>query len=522
MYSLNCPVGYSDGGNDICYKVFSTHASYAEATTQCEKDTGHLVSIHNAFVNNFVQQLAEKEGTLVLLGLRCSDSIASHCLWDDGQGAASPYDAFFAGYPSVIGSCVLMMIGGPADGKWISGDCDNMLIGFACQVSMQETCGGFTEYNGECYKAFDALPLTAAESVCVQNCGHVASVHSAAENSMIAKMMGTQADYGMIGLARQTNGLYTWTDQTAFDYNNFGINNTAFGECVSISLVDELVSKEQWITVSCGQALPFVCKRGTESCARTTVASVVTLAPSTCDSPQFYDNNGSFYSPGYPTSYNGTKACIYILTVTPEQDVVQISFADIQLSAGSRMELYNGFVDSVPFVVITTNVPSTTFFTSTTNVMKMIYRAGNQGADRWEAQFSPSVPATTVSTVTITGSPSNPSHCNEVATAPANITSPGYPGNYPALTSCRYQLSTTPENRILLTFGQIDTEQCCDIITVYDYDESPYNPLLDRFSGQIAAGVKVFTSTFNQMFVEFNADSLDQRSGFTATAISTQ
>ncbi|VDP50564.1 unnamed protein product [Heligmosomoides polygyrus] len=130
-----------------------------------------------AEVNNFVQQLAEKEGTLVLLGLRCSDSIASHCLWDDGQGAASPYDAFFAGYPSVIGSCVLMMIGGPADGKWISGDCTPLRFLIITLKSR------FTEYNGECYKAFDALPLTAAESVCVQNCGHVASVHSAAVSS---------------------------------------------------------------------------------------------------------------------------------------------------------------------------------------------------------------------------------------------------------------------------------------------------------------------------------------------------
>ncbi|KAK6013951.1 hypothetical protein OSTOST_20705, partial [Ostertagia ostertagi] len=72
---------------------------------------------------------------------------------------------------------------------------------------------------------------------------------------------------------------------------------------------------------------------------------------------------------------------------------------------------------------------------------------------------------------------------------------------------------------ILLTFGQIDTEKCCDIISVYDYDETPYNPLLDRFSGQIAAGVKVFTSTLNQMVVEFYTDSLDQGSGFSATAV---
>ncbi|KHJ81542.1 CUB domain protein, partial [Oesophagostomum dentatum] len=99
------------------------------------------------------------------------------------------------------------------------------------------------------------------------------------------------------------------------------------------------------------------------------------------------------------------------------------------------------------------------------------------------------------------------------------ITSPNYPNDYPPLTQCRYQLSTDSGYKILLTFGAIDTEQCCDIIDVYDYDGTPYYLLLDRFSGQIAAGVKNFTSTMNQMFVDFYSDSLEERKGFTAHAV---
>nr|CDJ90674.1 C-type lectin and CUB domain containing protein [Haemonchus contortus] len=517
--ALTCPSGYTNGDNDICYKVFSNHSSYFEASASCESDGGRLVSIHNAFTNNLIQQLAQKEDVLVWLGLKCSDTVAKNCQWDDGQGPSYPYDAFYPGNPSVIGSCVLMMIGGQADGKWISGDCDNMQIGFACQVTQQGSCADFTEFGGQCYQVFDQpLSMATAESLCIEHCGHISSIHSNDENSMISTLVGAQTNYVLTGLVRQNSGSYNWTDQTAFDYNNFGNNNTAFGQCVAMSMVNELVNIGKWITVSCGQELPFVCKREMGICAETTTLAIGTLAPSTCDAPQFFDGRGSFYSPGYPTSYQGTNPCIYILTVAPD-DLVQIHFIDIQLSNGSTLEFYNSFVDTVPFNTITGDVPSSKYFTSSSNVMKMVYRAGKQAADRWEAEFLPAIPISTVPAVTITPFPDNPSQCNQMFTIPTNITSPGYPGNYPALAQCHYELSTTPGNRILLTFGEINTEQCCDIISVYDYNETPYNPLLDRFSGHIAAGEKVFTSTFNQMYVEFYTDSLVQDSGFTASAV---
>uniref|UniRef100_A0A158QQP8 C-type lectin domain-containing protein n=1 Tax=Haemonchus placei TaxID=6290 RepID=A0A158QQP8_HAEPC len=520
--ALTCPSGYTSGDNDICYKV---KLSYFEASASCESDGGRLVSIHNAFTNNLIQQLAQKEGVLVWLGLKCSDTVAKNCQWDDGQGPSYPYDAFYPGNPSVIGSCVLMMIGGQADGKWISGDCDNMQIGFACQVTQQVSlssihdicsCADFTEFGGQCYQVFDQpLPMATAESLCIEHCGHITSIHSNDENSMISTLVGAQTNYVLTGLVRQSSGSYNWTDHTAFDYNNFGNNNPAFGQCVAMSMVNELVNIGKWITVSCGQELPFVCKRG-----QTTTLSIGTLAPSTCDAPQFFDGRGSFYSPGYPASYQGTNPCIYILTVAPE-DLVQIHFIDIQLGNGSTLEFYNSFVDTVPFNTISGDVPSSKYFTSSSNVMKMVYRAGKQAADRWEAEFLPAnVP---VFRFCLHGYITNPVDLyGGRLTAMFQITSPGYPGNYPALAQCHYELSTTPGNRILLTFGEINTEQCCDIISVYDYNETPYNPLLDRFdlfSGHIAAGVKVFTSTFNQMYVEFYTDSLVQDTGFTAAAV---
>ncbi|VDM77923.1 unnamed protein product [Strongylus vulgaris] len=109
--------------------------SYLDASAQCLNDGGRLASIHNAFTNGLIQDLAEKSGTLIWLGLRCPDADPNNCRWDDGMGAPAPYNAFYPGNPSGIGKCVLMMISGPADGKWITGDCDNMQIGFACQMN---------------------------------------------------------------------------------------------------------------------------------------------------------------------------------------------------------------------------------------------------------------------------------------------------------------------------------------------------------------------------------------------------
>ncbi|VDP36707.1 unnamed protein product [Heligmosomoides polygyrus] len=210
---------------------------------------------------------------MVWLGLKCSDTSPGHCLWDDGLGAATPYNAFYQGYPSVEGACVLMLTGdGPTDGHWISGDCDALQVGFVCQVDAttpQERCGDFAEYNDECYQHFAPLSMAAAESVCTQRCAHLASVHNSAENLFISKLFGTSAAYALVGLARQTHGSYSWTDQTPFDYNNFGNNNTAYGECVSMSLLKDLVDVGQWITVGCSLPLPFVCKRDVRTVMKT-------------------------------------------------------------------------------------------------------------------------------------------------------------------------------------------------------------------------------------------------------------
>ncbi|CAJ0591695.1 unnamed protein product [Cylicocyclus nassatus] len=293
-------------------------------------------------------------------------------------------------------------------------------------------------------------------------------------------------------------------DNTSFDYNNIGhkvanrlhprgrlsltvterSDTVATGNCIALSPVSELVPRGKWISVSCTSPLPFICKREAD-CSKPTTPTPVTLAPSTCDAPYYFtEQNRTFYSPGFPNSYRSCKACYYILTVEQKivgkfQKVVQIHFDYLQLSQGSSIKLFYSISDSTPFMNITTNVSSSLYFNSASNVMKVIFVTGSDGdgINKWKASFSPYDKVITTSPmVTIMQSPTNPSGCNQNSVVAINI-----------LTLLTPTMTT--------------------LISVF------------RFSGQIAAGNKTFTSTFNEMIVDFNSDSIGEKGGFSAVAI---
>jgi hypothetical protein len=56
-YAVNCPLnGLSSMNNDNkCYYFFSAEQDFIKAERTCEEQGGHLVSICNAFVNNFLK-----------------------------------------------------------------------------------------------------------------------------------------------------------------------------------------------------------------------------------------------------------------------------------------------------------------------------------------------------------------------------------------------------------------------------------------------------------------------------------
>uniref|UniRef100_A0AC35G2G8 C-type lectin domain-containing protein n=1 Tax=Panagrolaimus sp. PS1159 TaxID=55785 RepID=A0AC35G2G8_9BILA len=88
----------------------------------------------------------------------------------------------------------------------------------------------YSEKTGFCYKAYYWSDWFAAESICIQEGGHLASVHTAAENSFLQTLaqnhkIGNQTtpqpsiavEWYTIGLQYIQNK-WIWTDKTPVDY----------------------------------------------------------------------------------------------------------------------------------------------------------------------------------------------------------------------------------------------------------------------------------------------------------------
>ena len=77
--------------------------------------------------------------------------------------------------------------------------------------------------NGNCYAHVDDnLNWNQAEDCCVAWGGHLASIHSSSDNFLLNGIRN-QDRYTWIGLSDTANdSVYVWTDETPYDYENFG------------------------------------------------------------------------------------------------------------------------------------------------------------------------------------------------------------------------------------------------------------------------------------------------------------
>lgn len=95
------------------------------------------------------------------------------------------------------------------------------------------------------------------------------------------------------------------------------------------------------------------------------------------------------------------------------------------------------------------------------------------------------------------------------------ITSPNYPNNYSNNTVCVWNITTTPGHRIQIIFNyfQIESHQECayDHLSVYN-GNSIKGFILGRFCGNVRP--PPVTTTSNQMYIMFKADSSGQKRGF--------
>uniref|UniRef100_A0AC34PZ10 C-type lectin domain-containing protein n=1 Tax=Panagrolaimus sp. JU765 TaxID=591449 RepID=A0AC34PZ10_9BILA len=133
---------------------------------------------------------------------------------------------------TVLGNCS----GVDFKSLWSAIDC-NMRNPFVCEfpAKIHEFCDdGWTHFNltHSCYKKFsvtESINQTTGESYCFLEGGHLASIHFVEENHFIGQLTSigcntvAGASVFWIGAVRDDNSdNWRWTDQTPFDYANWG------------------------------------------------------------------------------------------------------------------------------------------------------------------------------------------------------------------------------------------------------------------------------------------------------------
>ncbi|XP_065583655.1 cubilin-like [Artemia franciscana] len=106
--------------------------------------------------------------------------------------------------------------------------------------------------------------------------------------------------------------------------------------------------------------------------------------------------------------------------------------------------------------------------------------------------------------------------CGEVFTnSTGEVTSPGYPDNYPnSVSSCGYLITRPVGRTVLLFFDFIDVEDSYDFVNVYDGKDTS-SPSIGELTGSY--NDYTIESTRNNMYITFTSDYSNSASGFQAT-----
>ncbi|CAL8384873.1 unnamed protein product [Gadus morhua 'NCC'] len=256
-----------------CYRVVERPETWERAQQACAAQGGNLASIDMSYDQAFVSGVVLQGRGDAWIGLRRKS--ASYT-WTDGWPVL--FTQWGPGEPSFRpGEGCVSMHSSLYHGTWNDTRCDDAKP-YVCKISSEPPPPTPAPGNGKCspywkpfgrhcyavYNGDEGYSWPEAQHLCQLGKAELVSVHSRAETLFLRQLNFTKHNV-WIGLSRDSNFGWAWTDKTGLGYVNWadGEPNEAFhpGEVAEENCV-EMYPDGRWNDNNCLQKRGFACRHG--------------------------------------------------------------------------------------------------------------------------------------------------------------------------------------------------------------------------------------------------------------------
>ncbi|XP_070582574.1 macrophage mannose receptor 1-like [Erythrolamprus reginae] len=286
---VKCPanwVGYAKH----CYRLNRNRKTWKDASVSCQRDGGHLLSIHDIEEYSFVfSQLGYKSTDILWIGLN-DQKISSNFEWSDGTTVS--FIKWQKGEPTLISNiqedCIVMS---GEDGYMADHFCEEEL-GYICKKESSEFLTGQDEVaDPNCQKGWKRNgfycyfigktpgTFSEAKTFCETNQGFLISVENRFEQAFLTSQIGYRPEkYFWTGLSDVANpGTFNWTNGSPIQFTHWNAKMPGPNPgCVAMRTGD---AAGLWDVVNCEERAVFLCKHLAEGVTLPTIPAPTSPPP---------------------------------------------------------------------------------------------------------------------------------------------------------------------------------------------------------------------------------------------------
>ncbi|NWX97025.1 MRC1 protein, partial [Nothoprocta ornata] len=262
--------GFNNYGDDR-YEIINYKMSWEAAQKYCRDQYAELASILDPYVDSYLWLQILHRGEPVWIGLN-SNTSHGHYIWSDRR--RSRYHNWASGEPNKNTACVYLDL----DGFWKTSSCNETFFSLCKQSDeivpteppqLPGKCPepkrgrSWLPFRGHCYYVHTTSEESwpDASMACIQMGASLVSIEDTEEmNFLLLYLSSIASDFRKfwIGLFKNIDGEWTWTDSSAVDFVNWekGEPTAHFNE----HCVDMDVANGAWRSYYCSVDQNFVCK----------------------------------------------------------------------------------------------------------------------------------------------------------------------------------------------------------------------------------------------------------------------